>query len=66
VDTPPFCQIDTRALNTPPPPPPPRAQVGDGTTTVVILSGEFLREAKPYVEEGVHPRVSSGGRTWWR
>jgi hypothetical protein len=32
-------------------------QVGDGTTTVVILSGEFLREAKPFVEEGVHPRV---------
>jgi len=32
------------------------AEVGDGTTTVVILSGEFLREAKPYVEEGVHPR----------
>jgi hypothetical protein len=34
------------------------SQVGDGTTTVVILSGEFLREAKPFVEEGVHPRVS--------
>ncbi|WIA31541.1 hypothetical protein OEZ86_002432 [Tetradesmus obliquus] len=32
------------------------AEVGDGTTTVVILSGEFLREAKPFVEEGVHPR----------
>jgi TCP-1/cpn60 chaperonin family len=32
-------------------------QVGDGTTTVVILAGEFLREAKPYIEEGVHPRV---------
>jgi chaperonin GroEL (HSP60 family) len=33
-------------------------QVGDGTTTVVILSGELLRAAKPFVEEGVHPRVS--------
>lgn len=33
-------------------------QVGDGTTTVVILSGEFLKEAKPFVEDGVHPRVS--------
>lgn len=32
-------------------------QVGDGTTTVVILSGELLRAAKPFVEEGVHPRV---------
>lgn len=36
---------------------PATTQVGDGTTTVVVLSGEFLREAKPYVEEGVHPRV---------
>ncbi len=34
------------------------AEVGDGTTSVVILAGEFLKEAKPYVEEGVHPRVS--------
>lgn len=32
------------------------AEVGDGTTTVVILSGELLKEAKPYIEEGVHPR----------
>eukprot|EP00877_Chromochloris_zofingiensis_P005140 jgi/Chrzof1/14627/Cz09g09290.t1 len=32
------------------------AEVGDGTTTVVILAGEFLKEAKPFVEEGVHPR----------
>lgn len=31
-------------------------QVGDGTTTVVILAGEFLREAKAFVEEGVHPQ----------
>lgn len=35
-------------------------QVGDGTTTVVILSGELLRAAKPFVEEGVHPRVRAG------
>ena len=33
------------------------AEVGDGTTTVVVLAGELLREAKPYVEEGVHPRA---------
>jgi hypothetical protein len=46
------------------PPTRPRHQVGDGTTTVVILSGEFLREAKPYVEEGVHARVSVGGMRW--
>ena len=33
------------------------AQVGDGTTTVVILAGELLRESKTFVEEGVHPRA---------
>lgn len=32
-------------------------QVGDGTTSVVILAGEFLKEAKGFVEEGAHPRV---------
>lgn len=31
------------------------SEVGDGTTTVVLLSGEFLREAKPFIEDGVHP-----------
>eukprot|EP01025_Chloroclados_australasicus_P020302 TRINITY_DN213_c0_g3_i1.p1 TRINITY_DN213_c0_g3~~TRINITY_DN213_c0_g3_i1.p1 ORF type:complete len:587 (-),score=93.81 TRINITY_DN213_c0_g3_i1:182-1774(-) len=31
-------------------------EVGDGTTTVVILAGEFLKEAKKFIEEGVHPR----------
>ena len=37
----------------------PRAsrQVGDGTTTVVLLAGEFLREAKAFVEDGVHPQL---------
>lgn len=33
------------------------AEVGDGTTSVVILAGELLRHCKPYVEEGVHPQV---------
>eukprot|EP00967_Tisochrysis_lutea_P141898 scaffold261319_cov32-Tisochrysis_lutea.AAC.4 len=33
------------------------AEVGDGTTSVVLLAGEFLREAKPFIEEGVHPQV---------
>merc|ERR1719446_879609 len=33
------------------------AEVGDGTTSVVLLAGEFLRESKPYIEEGVHPQV---------
>lgn len=31
-------------------------QVGDGTTTVVILAGEFLRESKGFLEENVHPQ----------
>ncbi|ENN83439.1 hypothetical protein YQE_00202, partial [Dendroctonus ponderosae] len=33
------------------------AEVGDGTTSVVLLAGEFLKHIKPYVEEGVHPRI---------
>ncbi|GBG86867.1 hypothetical protein CBR_g42151 [Chara braunii] len=33
------------------------AEVGDGTTSVVLLAGEFLREAKPYIEDGVHPQL---------
>eukprot|EP00887_Chlorella_sp_A99_P006503 scaffold3.g6503.t1 len=32
------------------------AEVGDGTTTVVLLAAEFLRECKAFVEEGVHPQ----------
>lgn len=31
------------------------SEAGDGTTTVVLLAGELLREVKGYVEEGVHP-----------
>ena len=34
-------------------------QVGDGTTTVVLLAAEFLKECKAFVEEGVHPQVGS-------
>ena len=54
-----------RRPRTHPPPPKKHTQkthqttqkkVGDGTTTVVLLAGELLREAKPYVEDGVHPR----------
>merc|ERR1712142_455744 len=33
------------------------AEVGDGTTSVVILAGEFLKQCKPFVAEGVHPRI---------
>eukprot|EP00026_Physarum_polycephalum_P004918 Phypoly_transcript_04944.p1 GENE.Phypoly_transcript_04944~~Phypoly_transcript_04944.p1 ORF type:complete len:561 (+),score=113.84 Phypoly_transcript_04944:216-1685(+) len=33
------------------------SEVGDGTTSVVLLAVELLKEAKPYAEEGVHPQV---------
>uniref|UniRef100_A0A646QFC1 T-complex protein 1 subunit eta n=1 Tax=Hemiscolopendra marginata TaxID=943146 RepID=A0A646QFC1_9MYRI len=33
------------------------AEVGDGTTSVVLLAGEFLKQCKPFVEEGVHPQI---------
>jgi T-complex protein 1 subunit eta len=32
------------------------AEVGDGTTSVVVLAGELLRQAKGFVEDGVHVR----------
>lgn len=32
-------------------------QAGDGTTSVVVLAGEFLKEARQFIEEGVHPQV---------
>ncbi|KAF6003649.1 T-complex protein 1 subunit eta [Cyanidiococcus yangmingshanensis] len=32
-------------------------EVGDGTTSVVLLAGELLRQAKSFLEDGVHPRV---------
>lgn len=35
------------------------AEVGDGTTSVVILAGELLKRLKPFIEEGVHPRIVS-------
>jgi len=32
-------------------------EVGDGTTSVVLIAGEMLKQSKPFVEEGVHPQV---------
>lgn len=32
-------------------------EVGDGTTSVTLMAGELLKEAKPFVEEGMHPQV---------
>ncbi|KAJ2494564.1 T-complex protein 1 subunit zeta, partial [Coemansia sp. RSA 2049] len=34
---------------------------GDGTTGLVLLVGELLKQAAVYVEEGVHPRVITDG-----
>ncbi|KAJ5075059.1 t-complex protein 1 subunit eta [Anaeramoeba ignava] len=33
------------------------AEVGDGTTTVVILAYELLKQAKKYIEDDVHPKI---------
>jgi len=32
-------------------------QVGDGTTSVVLTAGELLRQAKAFIEEGMHSQV---------
>jgi len=37
------------------------AEVGDGTTTVVLLAGEFLKLAKPFIEDGVHSQIIIAG-----
>lgn len=33
------------------------AEVGDGTTSVVVFAGEFLKECKGFIEEGVSSQV---------
>ncbi|KXJ14422.1 T-complex protein 1 subunit eta [Exaiptasia diaphana] len=33
------------------------AEVGDGTTSVVLLACEFLKQIKSFIEEGVHPQI---------
>jgi len=33
------------------------AEVGDGTTSVVLLAAEILKEVKEFVEDGLHPRI---------
>lgn len=33
------------------------AEVGDGTTSVTLLAGEFLRNVKGFIEDGVHPQI---------
>jgi chaperonin GroEL (HSP60 family) len=34
---------------------------GDGTTSVVLLVGELLKQARRYIEEGLHPRIITEG-----
>ncbi|KAJ5072065.1 t-complex protein 1 subunit beta [Anaeramoeba ignava] len=36
-------------------------QVGDGTTSVVVLAGELLREAKRLIELKIHPQIIISG-----
>lgn len=33
------------------------SEVGDGTTTVVVLAGELLKECRAFIEEGINPRT---------
>ncbi|PTN14379.1 chaperonin-containing T-complex subunit CCT7 [Saccharomyces cerevisiae] len=37
------------------------AEVGDGTTTVTILAGELMKEAKPFLEEGISSHLIMKG-----
>ncbi len=37
------------------------ASVGDGTTTVVVLAGELLKEAEGLIDLGIHPVVIAKG-----
>lgn len=32
-------------------------EVGDGTTSVIVLAGEMLANAEPFIEQGMHPTV---------
>merc|ERR1719326_2610364 len=36
-------------------------EVGDGTTSVIVLAGEFLAQAEPLLERQVHPTVICNG-----
>lgn len=38
-------------------------EVGDGTTTVAVLAGEFLREAEKLIQQKIHPQIIIQG---WR
>ena len=33
------------------------AEVGDGTTSVVLFAAEFLKQCKTFIDEGLHPQI---------
>jgi T-complex protein 1 subunit zeta len=37
------------------------ATTGDGTTSVVLMVGELLKQADRYIQEGLHPRIITDG-----
>jgi T-complex protein 1 subunit beta len=37
------------------------AEVGDGTTSVVVLAGELLREAEKLISQKIHPMTIISG-----
>lgn len=37
------------------------SQVGDGTTSVVLIAGEILKNCKPFIEDNVHPQIIARG-----
>lgn len=37
------------------------AEVGDGTTSVVLLAAQLLKEVRSYIEEGVSPHIIMKG-----
>jgi len=37
------------------------SEVGDGTTSVVLLAGEMLKQVKSFVEDGLHPQTIARG-----
>lgn len=37
------------------------AEVGDGTTSVVLIAAQLLKEIRGYVEEGVSPHIITKG-----
>ena len=34
---------------------------GDGTTSVVLMVGELLKQADRHIQEGLHPRIITDG-----